>query len=347
MKLGLITDTHYNFKKANKSFHEYFAKFYSEIFFPILEERNIETVIHLGDAFDNRKGIDYWALEWAQRNVYDKFNELGITVYNIVGNHDAYHKNTNFINSVDLLLQEYKNVIPISKPKEICIDGLDTLMLPWICEDNQKEIDNLIKNSQAKVVFGHLELSGFAAYPGHIQIEGMDPSGLKKFDRVFSGHYHTKSNIGSIHYLGNPYQMFWNDVNDTRGFHIFDTSTYELEYFKNYFNMFEKIYYDEDKVFGVDYSYVRGKIIKVVVHKKTKQILFDKFIDDLLKIGPLDLKVVEVIDIDDGTVDVSEITSEDTISILDKYVEESDFDLNKDMVKKVLREVYKEALELG
>ena len=27
------------------------------------------------------------------------------------------------------------------------------------------------------------------------------------------------------YYLGNPYEMYWNDVNDTRGFHLFDTKT--------------------------------------------------------------------------------------------------------------------------
>jgi hypothetical protein len=32
MKVALITDTHYNFKKANKNFHDYFAKFYKYIF---------------------------------------------------------------------------------------------------------------------------------------------------------------------------------------------------------------------------------------------------------------------------------------------------------------------------
>lgn len=346
MKLGLITDTHYNFKKANKSFHDYFAKFYNDIFFPKLEERNIKAVVHLGDAFDNRKGVDYWALEWAQKNVYDRFKELGILVYNIVGNHDCYHKNTNDVNAIDLLLQEYDNVIPISSPKEFCIDGLDTLMLPWICTDNREKTDYLLKNTQAKVVFSHLELSGFVAYPGHIMKEGMDASIFKKFDRVYSGHYHTKSDDGKIYYLGNPYQMFWNDVDDTRGFHIFDTDTYELEYFKNPYNMFERVYYEDNDYKKFNTSYLEEKIVKVVVRQKSNQLKFDKFIDKILKANPLDLKIVEIIDVNDGDVDCEEISAEDTLSILDKYVEEAEFNLDKMIVKKLLRDVYKEALEI-
>jgi DNA repair exonuclease SbcCD nuclease subunit len=346
MKLGLLTDTHYNFKKANKSFHDYFAKFYNDVFFPKLEERNIKTVVHLGDAFDNRKGIDYWALEWAKTNVYDRFEKLGIKVYNIVGNHDAYYKNSNEVNAINALLQQYDNVIPISNPKEFCIDGLNTLMLPWICSDNEEESYNLIKKTNAKVVFGLLELSGFAAYPGHLQTEGMEPEKFDKFDRVFTGHYHTKSDNGKIFYLGNTYQMFWNDVDETRGFHIFDTDTYELEYFKNPYNIFERIYYEDTDYKKFDTSYLEEKIVKVVVRQKTNQLKFDKFVDKILKTNPLDLKVVEIVDINDGNVDCEEISAEDTLSILDKYVEESEFDLDKTIIKKLLRDVYKEALEV-
>jgi DNA repair exonuclease SbcCD nuclease subunit len=242
MKIGLITDTHYNFRKANKPFHEYFAKFYDEIFFPTLKKNKIKTVIHLGDAFDSRKGVDYWALDWAKENVYDRFQDLGITVYNIVGNHDAYYKNSNEINSIDTLLQQYFNVVRVSKPTEYIIEGMKTVLLPWICTDNEKETFELLGETEAKVVFGHLELNGFTVYPGHVHTEGLDKKVFQKFDRVYSGHYHTRSDDGKIFYLGNPYQMFWNDVNDKRGFHIFDTDDYKLDYYQNPHTMFERIY---------------------------------------------------------------------------------------------------------
>jgi hypothetical protein len=49
-------------ERTPKLFHDYFLKFYNDIFFPTLEEYGITTVIHLGDAFDSRKGIDFSAL---------------------------------------------------------------------------------------------------------------------------------------------------------------------------------------------------------------------------------------------------------------------------------------------
>ena len=346
MKIGLITDTHYNFRKANKSFHEYFAKFYDDIFFPTLEKRKIKTVIHLGDAFDSRKGVDYWALDWAKENVYDRFQDLGITVYNIVGNHDAYYKNSNEINAIDTLLQQYFNVVRVSKPAEYIIEGMKTVLLPWICADNEKETFKLLEETEAKVVFGHLELNGFTVYPGQYQQEGLDKKVFQKFERVFSGHYHTRSDDGKIFYLGNPYQMFWNDVDDIRGFNIFDTNEYELEKFDNPYSMFERIYYDETDYKKFDTSYLTNKMVKIVVRKKEDHLKFDKFVDSILKVNPLELKIVENIDVYDDDVDCSDITTEDTLGILDKYVQEADFDLNKDMVKKLLRDVYKEALEI-
>jgi DNA repair exonuclease SbcCD nuclease subunit len=346
MKIGLITDTHYNFKKANKSFHDYFAKFYNDIFFPTLEKHKIQTVIHLGDAFDSRKGVDYWALDWAKKNVYDRFQDLGITVYNIVGNHDAYYKNSNEINSIDTLLQQYYNVVKVSRPTEYIIEGMKTVLLPWICADNEKETFDLLEKTEAKVIFGHLELNGFTVYPGQYQQDGLDKKVFQKFDRVYSGHYHTRSDDGKIFYIGNPYQMFWNDVNDVRGFHIFDTNEYELEKFDNPYNIFEKIYYDETDYKKFNTSYLTNKMVKIIVRKKEDHLMFDKFVDSILKVNPLELKISENIDVFDDDVDCSDITTEDTLSILDKYVQEADFDLNKDMIKKLLRDVYKEALEI-
>ena len=37
MKIAIITDTHYGARKGSKHLHEYFEKFYNDIFFPELE----------------------------------------------------------------------------------------------------------------------------------------------------------------------------------------------------------------------------------------------------------------------------------------------------------------------
>ena len=348
MKIALITDTHYGARKSSKLFHDYFEKFYNNIFFPTIKERKIEHAIHLGDSFDNRKTIDFWALNWAKEHVYDKFKELGVNVHTIVGNHDVYYKNTNEVNAVDSLLESYDNVVRHSSATEIDIDGFQTLLLPWICQDNYDESMKAIKNTKCKSAFGHLELNGFQLFPGMVQTNAhmnMDVSAFKKLDVVFSGHYHTRSNDGKIFYLGNPYQIFWNDAGDKRGFHIFDTDTYELEFIQNPYNMFEKVYYENTNYKLYDARYLKDKIVKVIVRKKTSQLEFDKFVDKIDKAGCYDLKVVENFEIDDEEVEFSSEESADTLTLLNKYIEESEFDLDKEVVKNIMKDVYREACE--
>ena len=221
MKVAIITDTHYGARKGSTSLHEYFQLFYDNVFFPTLEKEGIDTIIHMGDIFDSRKSIDYQSLEWSKKVVFEPMRKY--KVYAITGNHDCYYKNTNYVNSPELLLNDYSNISTFSKATEVNLNGLDILLLPWINSENYEHTTNLINETKSKVAMGHLELNGFRATRGHMMENGMDVDIFDKFDVVYSGHFHTRSTNGKIHYLGNPYEMYWNDVNDTRGFHIFDT----------------------------------------------------------------------------------------------------------------------------
>lgn len=87
-KLAIITDTHYCARKSSKLFRDYFELFYKNIFFPTLEKEGIKTVLHLGDAFDNRRSIDFDGLEWTQRVVLEPLKKY--EVHMITGNHDIF-----------------------------------------------------------------------------------------------------------------------------------------------------------------------------------------------------------------------------------------------------------------
>ena len=106
MKVAIITDQHFGFKKGSKLWLDYFQKFYDEIFFPTLEKHGIDTILDLGDTFDNRKGVDLCSLNWAKDNYFDPIRDKGMSMISIVGNHTAFYKNTNDINTIDLMLRE-------------------------------------------------------------------------------------------------------------------------------------------------------------------------------------------------------------------------------------------------
>ena len=344
MKIGILTDTHYGAKKGSKHLHDYFELFYKNVFFPALEEHGVETVIHMGDAFDSRKSIDYQSLEWAKRVVFDPLKKY--QVHMIVGNHDCYFKNSNHVNSPELLLQDYSNIKTYSSPTNTKICGIDMTLIPWICSENYDETLKVIRKSKSKIAMGHLELKGFRVNKHLVMDEhGADPKMFDKFDKVFSGHYHTRSDNGKIFYLGNPYEMYWNDVNDTRGFHIFDTETLEHTPIDNPYRLFYNIYYEDTPYQTFDSSEYVSKIVKVIVRKKSKPKDFERFIDKLYKIGIQDLKIVENFDIQENENFVID-EEENTISILNRYIDESECDFDKNMIKGIFEELYKQACEV-
>ena len=343
MRVAIITDTHYGARKGSKHLHDYFELFYKNVFFPSLEEEGIDTIIHMGDVFDSRKSIDYYSLEWAKRVVFEPMKKY--KVHAITGNHDCYYKNTNEINSPELLLCDYDNITTYSSAQDIKIDGLDILLLPWISTDNFDESLSRIKKSKSKVAMGHLELNGFRAHRGHVMEDGMKIDAFNKFDKVYSGHYHTRSDDGRIFYLGNPYEMFWNDVNDPRGFTLFDTDTLEHISVNNPYKLFYNVYYEDTNHQLFNTTEYENKIVKVIVRKKSSPKEFQKFIDKLYRAGVQDLKIVEnfaIVENEDFDID----EDENTISILNRYIDEAEIEFDRGVVKGIFRDLYKQACEV-
>jgi len=139
--------------------------------------------------------------------------------------------------------------------------------------------------------------------------------------------------------------MFWNDVNDTRGFHIFDTETLGFEPINNPYKLFYNVYYDDTPYQTFDTREYVGKIVKVIVKKKSDPKKFEKFIDKLYSSGIQELKIVENFEIHiDEDFEVEE--SENTISILNRYIDESEIDCDKSIIKGILQKIYSQACEV-
>jgi DNA repair exonuclease SbcCD nuclease subunit len=274
--------------------------------------------------------------------------ERGIRVHMLAGNHDTYYKNTNEVNSPELLLTEYGNIDVISKPETIVIDGTSICMMPWICPDNYQESLDHMTNTPAEICMGHFEIAGFAMHRGMESHDGLSKQIFDKFDIVFSGHYHHRSNDKHIHYLGNPYELTWQDYNDPRGFHLFDLETRELAFFQNPYTMFARIEYDDKEREVIDLAGLdlKDKYVKLVVVNKTDYYKFDKFIQTLYNKGCHEIKIVEDLsEFEDGEVG-DEINLEDTLSVLSNYIDSVETDVDKDQIKTYMRTLYTEAVNV-
>ena len=327
MKIAIITDQHFGARNDSIHFLDYYEKFYRDTFFTTIDENGIDTVLILGDTFDRRKYINFFTLKRSREMFFDKLYAKGIQVHMLAGNHDTYFKNTNDVNSVDLLLQEYSNINVISKPTIINVKNTNICMVPWVCPENYNDCMSVISDTNADICMGHFEIQGFAMHRGMPSQEGLSRELFRKFDFTFSGHYHHRSSSDGIHYLGNPYELTWQDYNDTRGFHLFDLSTRGLDFIKNPNVMFHRIVYD-DKVESIteinnkDLSKYTNTYVKVVVINKTNPYLFDKFMNNLYNVNPVDITIAEdFTDLTEGVEDDMVDQAEDTITIINKFVD--------------------------
>ena len=348
MKVAIITDQHFGARNDSIAFLDFFEKFYDNTFFPALDANAIDTVLVLGYTFDRRKYVNFYALDRAKKMFFDKLEERGIRVHMLAGNHDTYYKNTNEVNSPDLLLVEYGNIDVISKAETIVIDGTSICMIPWICPDNYQETLDHIKNTKAEICMGHLEIAGFAMYRGMESHDGLAKETFEKFDLVFSGHYHHRSSDQHIHYLGNPYELTWQDYNDPRGFHLFDLDTRELEFICNPYRMFERIEYNDKDQEPVDLDALEleHKYVKLVVVNKNDFYKFDKFIQKLYNKGCHEIKIIEdMSEFQDGEIG-EELNLEDTVSVLTHYIDSIETDVDKEQIKTYMRTLYTEAVNI-
>lgn len=351
MKVAIITDQHFGARNDSIHFLDYYERFYSGTFFPALEEHGIDTVLILGDTFDRRKYVNFYTLKRAREMFFDKLYVKDIKVHMLAGNHDTYFKNTNDVNSVDLLLQEYSNIQVISKPTTIKIGETNICMMPWICPENYQESLDILNNTTADICMGHFEIQGFAMYRGTPSQEGLNRELFRRFDFTFSGHYHHRSSADGIYYLGNPYELTWQDYNDTRGFHLFDLTTRDLTFIKNPNVMFHRITYDDKEetiteITNKDLSRFTNTYVKVVVVNKTNPYLFDKFMEKLYNVNPVDVTIAEdFTDLTEGVEDDMVNQAEDTITIINKFVDGiHEEHIDNEKLKTVMRELYVEAL---
>lgn len=356
MKVAIISDTHAGVRNGSSVFIDHQETFYRDVFFPYLDRHKIKTILHLGDYFDNRKNIDFRVLNANRKHFLEPMRDRGITMDIIPGNHDIYYKNTTRVCSLKELLGHFtSNINIIMNPRVMTYGSMHIAMLPWITPENHDESMSFIESCRASWLCGHLELNGFEMQKGVEMKHGMDAGIFSRFDRVLSGHYHTKSQKGNVMYLGTQMEFTWSDVDDPKYFHVLDTETQEITPVRNPNTIFKRYAYDDEKtdpdsILIQDLSDFENKYVKVIVVKKNDTHTFDKFIDRLnSEIVTHEVKVGENyneflgsrVDMDDAVGDMMSTTD-----LLSVYVDSSDTALDKGRLKKVLQEVHAEAINI-
>lgn len=347
MKLAILGDTHFGCRNDLTIFHNHFEKYYDWMF-EQLAEQEVDSIIQLGDLFDRRKYINFNTLNESRRYFFDRLRDRGIKMITLVGNHDIYWREKLTVNSADLLLKDYSNITVAASPTTLTVDDTTIDIIPWIAADNEKEIAEFIKNSKSDLCFGHFEIAGFAMYKGMESHEGLSMDMFEKYEHVFSGHYHTRSQKGNITYTGTPYEMTWQDYNDPKGFHLFCTETRSVQFYKNPYSLFVRIDYDDTQENVTDLSTLDLKdcFVKLVVTNKTDLYKFDQYVQKLYGKGCYEIKIVEDLsEFNEGEVG-EEIDLEDTMDVLSNYIDSIETDADKEKIKSFMKSLYVEAVNM-
>jgi DNA repair exonuclease SbcCD nuclease subunit len=349
MKIAILGDMHLGVRNDSPNFHALQDKFYTNIFIPYLLENDIKVVCQLGDMFDRRKYINFNTLSECKRFFFQPLQESGIELHTLLGNHDLYYRESLSVNSTGLLLGEFTNITIYDEPTKVIFDDTSIDIIPWICKENVDEAIEFIRDSNSDLCFGHLEILGFSMYKGMESHDGIAGNLFAKYEGVYSGHFHTKSDKENIHYVGTPYEMTWSDYNDQKGFHIFDTETRQTEFIKNPYTMFLRHEYNDELVDyeKIDIEQFQQKYIKIVVVKKTDYYKFDQFLKKLYESNTYEIKILEDLsDFSEGVVDTTQISIENTLEVLEGYVDSVADDTNRDKIKSFMKSLYLDAKEV-
>ena len=149
-------------------------------------------------------------------------------------------------------------------------------------------------------------------------------------------------------YLGTPYEMFFSDINQRKGFHLLDLSNRSMKFVENPKKMFYSFQYDEKdaqkEIEEGTLERFRNKFIKLMVYERGNPKIFDDYINALVGVGAV-LSVVEgVVEVktDEEPVDMSR----STLELIQDAVDGLQGVKNPSKLKTIIKDLYAESLTL-
>tara|TARA_B100001059_G_C17807993_1_gene570409 strand:- start:1353 stop:2249 length:897 start_codon:yes stop_codon:yes gene_type:complete len=297
---------------------------------------------------DRRKFVNFSILNQVRSQFIQKLKENNIELHCILGNHDVYYRNTNGVNSVTELFSNDIKIYEI--PTIINLGGLDIALLPWVNKENYDNSVEFIKTAPAPILIGHLELNGYQVLRGVKHSGGMNPDILERYEKVLSGHFHCRQEKDNVYYMGTQYQITFADLEETKGFHILDTETRDIEFIENPNRMFHKVYYNDEEgpvdTKEMNFSHLKDSYVRLDVEYKKHPYSFDKFMDTLIDAGVAKITVIEessdILENEEELVDLAQ----DTVTLINNEIDLMEEVDNKDKLKKLIKDLYMESLSL-
>lgn len=269
MKIALFSDLHI-FAHLSKTQFEDIAIEFLHSLLKSCKEQDIKEVFFLGDWFHIKNKL-YVPPFIKSIEALKYFKEAGINMTFLIGNHDAPQQHsTDF--SIVYAFEPYGKVIPLYEWLDIDNSRLHFLSYT-------EELPNFEYSQDKKnILFGHLDIQKFVMDSGFECKEGFTSEDFKKFDNVFTGHFHKHQIKDNIIYVGSPYQTRYSERFDEKGFIVLDTDDLQWSFHKHEAPKFKEI--DAD---SYEESDIKGNFLRIKIHKSNDKL--DEIKNNLLAMG--------------------------------------------------------------
>lgn len=303
-KIAIISDLHLGVH-TNSSFWHTTAINWAKWLKDELKKQEITDIIFCGDWHHNRSEISVSTLQ-VSADILDILRDFNLIA--IAGNHDMFFKTRTDVNSLSIF-KNRKNITIIDTNVAVIHHGDKILSLcPW-----NTPIANIPESS---AIFGHFEIETFSMNAYKMCSEGIKTKDLlAKSPLVFSGHFHIRQqknyNQGTVIYVGNPFQMDFGDIDNDKGYYIFDINTSEYNFVKNNISpQYKKVPISkltDTPTFNEDIKQAfYNNIVKLKIDKDIEQESIDLILQKLHALKPAELTIDYDINFNRLSVDVDE-----------------------------------------
>lgn len=259
-EIAIFSDIHLGVHHNSKFWHDV-SHSWTEWFLNDLRKKGIKDIVFCGDYFHTRDEVSVDTLHFGSK-LLESFKDFNLIM--LVGNHDCFLKDSAEVNSISSF-SNWKNVTVVDKVLSTESFGKKLNFIPWGIK-----LDDI---PNADITFGHFEINLFKMNTYALCDDGFIAEELlKKSNLVISGHFHLMDDRfysdGRIVYVGNPFQMDFNDSGTIKGYYTLDLVSSELKFTENKFS---------PKHFNINLSYLLSE--KTLTDK-----VKEKFKDNLIKL---------------------------------------------------------------
>ena len=255
-----------------------------------LHKKQISDIVFCGDWHHNRNEISVNTLQ-VSADILEILSDFNIIA--IAGNHDLFYKHRTDVNSLSIF--KNRENISIIDANTVTINqfGKTITFCPW-----NTDITNITKSD---IVFGHFEIESFSMNSYKVCEEGIKVKDiLNKCPLLFSGHFHIRHSKqysnGTIQYVGNPFQMDFGDLDNSKGYYTLNIDTSEYEFFENTISPKYKKISLSDLVHAGNFTSevinnIHNNIVKLKIDKNISQEDVDLLLQKISLLKPQELTV--------------------------------------------------------